>query len=109
MDKKFYFGHFYFYVVLFLAHHIPPPVTDRSRTGRYLDLGGGGEDAVVRIFQTLLFEPLCLRANEQVEVCRQVASQQGFVGRNVEQKGERFHVEAGLQHLQTTQVFDMSW
>lgn len=110
MDKKFYFGHFLFLCHITSGPSLPPTVTDRSRTGRYLDLGGGGEDAVVRVFQTLLFEPLRLGANEQVEVCRQVASQQGFVGRNVEQKGERFHVEAGLQHLQTTRAFeDMSW
>lgn len=65
----------------------------------YLNPGGGCEDGVVRVFQTLLFLPLCLGADEQVEVCRQVASQQGFTGRNVEQKGERFHVKTRLQHL----------
>ncbi len=65
-------------------------------TGSYLDLGGGGEDTVVWVFQTVLLEPLRLGADEQVEMCGQVASQQGFVGRNVEQKGECFHVEARL-------------
>lgn len=79
-------------------------------TGRYLDLGGGGEDGVVWVFQTVLFEPLRLGADEQVEVCCQVASQQGFVGRNVEQEGERFHVEARLQHLQReADVQEASW
>lgn len=72
----------------------------------YLDLGGGGEDGVVWVFQTVLFEPLRLGADEQVEVCGQVASQQGFVGWNVEQKGERFHVEAGLQHLRSVKTFE---
>lgn len=71
----------------------------------YLDLGGGGEDVVVWVFQTVLFEPLRLGADEQVEVCCQVASQQGFVGRDVEQEGECFHVKAGLQHLQGVQTF----
>lgn len=65
-------------------------------TGSYLDLGGGGEDGVVWVFQTVLFEPLGLGADEQVEVRCQVASQQGFAGRNVEQEGERLHVESGL-------------
>ena len=79
-------------------------------TDRYLDLGGGGEDGVVWVFQTVLLEPLRLGADEQVEVCCQVASQQGFVGRNVEQKGECFHVEAGLQHLRSEQTFEeTSW
>ncbi|TNN61282.1 hypothetical protein EYF80_028485 [Liparis tanakae] len=34
-------------------------------------------------------------------MCRQVAPQQRLVGRDVEQEGERLHVEARLQHLQT--------
>ena len=36
----------------------------------------------------------------------QVAPQQGFVGGDVEQKGECFHVEARLQHLQSELVFE---
>lgn len=67
----------------------------------YLDFGGGAQHDVVRVFQALLFEPLRLGADQQVEMRRQVASQQRFVGRDVEQEGERFHVEARLQHLHT--------
>lgn len=70
-------------------------------TGSYLDLGDGGEDDVVGVLQTVLFEPLRLGADEQLEMCRQVAPQQRLVGRDVEQEGERFHVEVRLQHLQT--------
>lgn len=70
----------------------------------YLDPGCGSEDIVVRVFQTLLFEPLRLGADEQVEMCRQVASQQGFVGWDVEQEGKCFHIEAWLQHLQGEQT-----
>lgn len=65
----------------------------------YLDLGGGREDAVVGVLQTLLLEPLRLGADEQVEMSRQVASQQGLAGWDVEQKGESFYIEARLQHL----------
>lgn len=76
----------------------------------YLDLGRSREDGVVWVFQTVLFEPLSLGADEQVEVCGQVASQQGFVRRDVEQKGESLHVETRLQHLQSTQIFERaSW
>lgn len=70
----------------------------------YLDLGRCCEDNVVWVFQTVLFEPLRFGANEQVEMGGQVASQQGFVGRNVEQKGESFHIESRLQHLQNRQM-----
>lgn len=70
----------------------------------YLDPGCGSEDTVVWVFQTLLFEPLRLRADEQVEMCCQVASQQGFVGWDVEQEGKCFHIEARLQHLQGEQT-----
>lgn len=67
--------------------------------GGYLNPGGGCEDGVIRVLQTLLFLPLRLRADEQVKVRGQVASQQCLAGRNVEQKGERLHVETRLQHL----------
>lgn len=82
--------------------------SDGGRFVGYLDLGSGCEDAVVWVFQTLLFEPLRLGADEQVEMCCQVASQQGFIGRNVEQEGERFHVEARLQNLQSTKTWEES-
>lgn len=72
-----------------------------QQTGTDLDPGGGAEHGVVWVFQTVLFEPLRLGADQQVEVCGQVASQQGFAGRDVEQKGERFHVEPRLQHLES--------
>lgn len=76
----------------------------RQWTGTYLDLGGGSEDGVVWVFQTVLFKPLRLRADQQVKMCGQVASQQGFAGGDVEQEGESFHVEARLQHLECTQT-----
>lgn len=74
----------------------------RQGTGTHLDLGSGGEDSVVWVFQTVLFEPLRLGADQQVEMCGQVASQQGFAGRDVEQEGESFDVEPRLQHLECT-------
>lgn len=70
----------------------------------YLDPGCGSEDVVVWVFQTLLFEPLRLGADEQVEMRCQVAPQQGFVGWDVEQEGKCFHIEAWLQHLQSEQT-----
>lgn len=75
------------------------PQKQICRVINYLNLSGCCEDAVIWVFQTFLFEALRLWADQQVEVCGQVASQQGFTGRNVEQEGERFHVESRLQHL----------
>lgn len=69
------------------------------RDGRYLDPGGGREDAVVGVLQVLLLEALGLGADQQVEVRGQVAAQQRLVGGDVEQEGESFHVEPRLQHL----------
>lgn len=67
---------------------------------QHLDPSRGREDAVVGVLQVLLLEALGLSPDEQVEVRGQVASQQGFVGGDVEQEGESFHVEARLQDLQ---------
>lgn len=65
----------------------------------HLDFGGGSEDGVVGVLQTLLLQTLRLGANEQMEVRGQVASQQRFAGRNIEQQSQSFNVEAWLQHL----------
>lgn len=53
----------------------------------------------------MLFVELRLGADQQVEMRSQVASQQGFVWRDVEQKSERFDVEPRLQNLQSGRMF----
>lgn len=67
---------------------------------QYLDPSSGREDGVVGVLLVLLLEALGLGPDQQVEVRGQVAPQQGFVGGDVEQKGESLHVEARLQDLQ---------
>ena len=73
---------------------------------QYLDAGGGGEQGVVGVLQAVLFGAPRLRAHQQAEVRPQVAAEEGLTGRDVEQQGQRLHVEPRLQHLPQDRASD---
>lgn len=72
---------------------------------RYLDFSGGSKQSVVWVFKTLLFELLGLGANEQVEMCGEVAAQQCLVGGDVQQQSHGLHIEPWLQNLKREEMY----